>query len=243
MTAARSACGAAPWRRGAWLVRVRVRVRLLVLVLCAAAGLAGCERQMRNMYVQPRYEPGAASPLWPDGLAQRVPVEGTVAYAAGDLALTSSGRRGTAMLAAEEAAQGRDAVPPLTTALLQRGRERYEIHCLPCHSALGDGDGRVVRRGFPSPPTFHQPRLRDAPDRHLYDVITEGYGVMPRYGDRVAPADRWAIVAYVRALQLSQNAPVAAAGPQAAGRPAASAVSAVSAASAASAAASTGGAP
>jgi mono/diheme cytochrome c family protein len=182
---------------------------LLALVLPLAIGLAGCERQMRNMYVQPRYEPGAPSPLFPDGLAQRVPVEGTVAYAAGDLALTSSGRRGTEVPAAEAASQLRSAPPPITLALLQRGRSRFEIHCLPCHSALGDGDGRVVRRGFPSPPSFHQPRLRDAPDRHLYDVISDGYGVMPRYGDRVSPEDRWAIVAYVRALQLSQHAQVA----------------------------------
>lgn len=182
------------------------RAIAVLLTLPVALGLAGCERQMRNMYVQPRYEAGAASPLWPDGVAQRAPVEGTVAYAAGDLALTSSGRRGNAVLADEDVAQQRQALPPLTTALLQRGRERYEIHCLPCHSPLGDGDGRVVRRGFPSPPTFHQARLRDAPDRHVYDVISEGYGVMPRYGDRVAPEDRWAIVAYVRALQLSQYA-------------------------------------
>jgi hypothetical protein len=74
---------------------------------------------------------------------------------------------------------------------------------------VGDGDGPVVRRGFPHPPTYHQPRLREADDRHFFEVITQGYGVMPSYADRVAPADRWAIVAYIRALQLSQYAPVA----------------------------------
>ncbi len=91
-------------------------------------------------------------------------------------------------------------------ALLQRGRERFDVYCSPCHSVVGDGDGMVVRRGFPAPPSYHIERLRAAPDHHFYDVITHGYGVMYPYGDRVAPDDRWAIVAYIRALQLSQHA-------------------------------------
>ncbi|MGH8797704.1 MAG: c-type cytochrome, partial [Caldimonas sp.] len=99
-------------------------------------------------------------------------------------------------------------------ALLLRGQERYTIYCMPCHSPAGDGDGPVVRRGFPAPPSYHSERLRGAPDRHYYDVITHGYGVMYPYADRVAPADRWAIVAYIRALQLSQHAPVAALPPE-----------------------------
>jgi mono/diheme cytochrome c family protein len=94
-------------------------------------------------------------------------------------------------------------------ALLQRGQERYSIYCLPCHSPVGDGDGRVVRRGFPRPPNYHEERLRAAPDQHFFDVITHGYGVMHSYADRVPPQDRWAIVAYIRALQLSQHAEVA----------------------------------
>ena len=93
--------------------------------------------------------------------------------------------------------------------LLEKGRERYMIYCMPCHSPAGDGDGLVVRRGFPAPPTFHQDRLRVASDRHVYDVIKNGYGVMVPYGDRIEPHERWAIVAFVRALQLSQHAPVA----------------------------------
>ncbi|HET7401270.1 MAG TPA: cytochrome c, partial [Usitatibacter sp.] len=101
---------------------------------------------------------------------------------------------------------------PVTLALLQRGQERYGIYCVPCHSPLGDGDGMVARRGFPHPPSYHIDRLRRAPDRHFYDVITNGYGVMYAYGDRVAPPDRWAIVAYIRALQRSQGARLAAAG-------------------------------
>jgi mono/diheme cytochrome c family protein len=83
------------------------------------------------------------------------------------------------------------------------------IYCMPCHSPAGDGDGLVVRRGFPAPPTYHQDRLRNVPDRHIYDVIRNGYGVMVPYGDRVEPADRWAIVAFIRALQLSRHAEVA----------------------------------
>ena len=114
-------------------------------------------------------------------------------------------------------AQARDAtaeeaqtIPyPVDLALLKRGQDRYMIYCVPCHSPAGDGDGLVVRRGFPPPPSYHQDRLRNAPDRHLYDVISKGYGVMVPYGDRVEPADRWAIVAFIRALQLSQHADAA----------------------------------
>jgi mono/diheme cytochrome c family protein len=97
---------------------------------------------------------------------------------------------------------------PITLALLARGRERYDIFCAPCHSPAGDGDGMVARRGFPAPPSYHIERLRRVPDSHLYEVITQGYGVMYPYADRLSPEDRWAIAAYVRALQLSQSAPV-----------------------------------
>ncbi len=179
---------------------------LLALLLAA---LAGCERHMRNMYQQPRYDPGEASQLFGDGKAARPPPDGSVAAAAGELAATSSGRRGRELPEQWRAAYGAGSPPPVTRALLQRGQERYTIYCVPCHSPVGDGDGRVVRRGFPHPPSYHEQRLRDAPDRHFFDVITRGYGVMYSYADRVAPADRWAIVAYIRALQLSQHAQLA----------------------------------
>ncbi|MGI8891649.1 MAG: c-type cytochrome [Chthoniobacterales bacterium] len=94
----------------------------------------------------------------------------------------------------------------VTPVLLQRGRQRYEIYCSVCHGAAGDGNGEIVRRGFPAPPTYHNERLRNAPIGHFYDVITNGYGVMYSYASRVEPGDRWAIAAYIRVLQLSQHA-------------------------------------
>ncbi len=96
--------------------------------------------------------------------------------------------------------------PPVTLALLERGQERFRIYCTPCHSELGDGRGMIVQRGFPAPPSYHIDRLRQAPVQHFYDVITNGYGAMYSYANRVQPADRWAIAAYIRALQRSQNA-------------------------------------
>ena len=176
-----------------------------VALLAAACVLAGCERTMKDMYVQPRLGPDAASPLFPDGKGSRPPPPGSVAVASGDLALASGGRQGRDDLIARDAALAASAAPPADLALLTRGQSRYDIFCAPCHSPLGDGDGRVVRRGFPHPPSFHQARLRDAPDRHLFDVIGQGYGAMPSYADRLTPQDRWAVVAYVRALQLSQD--------------------------------------
>ncbi|MCK9686275.1 c-type cytochrome [Scleromatobacter humisilvae] len=180
-----------------------------LLLVAAACALAGCERTMKNMYVQPKLGPDAGSPLWADGKGSRPPPPGSVAIASGDLAKTSSGRHGRDEIEAREAADAASAPPRIDLALLRRGQARYDVDCAPCHSIVGDGDGMVVRRGFPRPPTFHQARLRDVPDRHLFDVITQGYGVMVPYADRVTPQDRWAIVAYIRALQLSQDAHVA----------------------------------
>jgi mono/diheme cytochrome c family protein len=94
--------------------------------------------------------------------------------------------------------------PPMTLALVQRGRQRFNIFCSECHGFGGDADGMVVQRGFPKPPSFHEARLVNAPDEHFIDVITNGYGVMYSYADRVPPADRWAIAAYIRALQRTK---------------------------------------
>ena len=99
--------------------------------------------------------------------------------------------------------------PPVTLELLQRGQERFRIYCTPCHSELGDGRGMIVQRGFPPPPSYHIERLRTTPVQHFYDVITNGHGAMYSFANRVQPADRWAIAAYIRALQRSQNATLA----------------------------------
>ena len=113
-----------------------------------------------------------------------------------------------------ESAIARDAAPVsppvLSLALMRRGQQRFGIYCAPCHGATGDGHGMIVERGFPAPPAYTIDRLRQAPTRHFYDVITDGYGVMFSYADRVAPPDRWAIAAYIRALQQSQSTELAA---------------------------------
>ena len=178
-----------------------------IALLLALTMTSGCEKLARNMYDQPRYKPMRESRLFADGSSARAPVPGTVAAASGVLAGTSSGRVGAQLekeRVRDEAAK--ENPYPVTMALLHRGRERFNIYCAPCHSPLGDGDGMVARRGFPHPPSYHIDRLRQAPDRHFYDVMTQGYGIMRPYADRVPPEDRWAIVAYIRALQLSQYA-------------------------------------
>ena len=182
----------------------------LACIAIAVCVLAGCERAKQDMYDQPRYKTYAPSPLFEDGASARPPVAGTEPRARGAFADSSGGREGVDLVRRDAAADEARTIPyPVDLALLKRGQDRYVIYCVPCHSPAGDGDGLVVRRGFPPPPSYHQDRLRDAPDRHLYDVITKGYGVMVPYGDRVEPADRWAIVAFIRALQWSQHAPAA----------------------------------
>ncbi|HLK25396.1 MAG TPA: cytochrome c [Caulobacteraceae bacterium] len=161
---------------------MRARIGLLAL----ASMLAACDQ----MASQPRDVTYGRSQLFQNGMAMQAPPDGTVAQGA----------------AASQAAL--DDRPPMTAALIARGEQRYMIDCAVCHDAAGYGLGVVPSRGFPQPPSFHSPRLRAASSRHFVDVITNGYGVMYAYRDRVLPADRWAIAAYIRALQLSQAAPV-----------------------------------
>jgi len=169
--------------------------------------LGGCERAAHNMYEGARDRPLAPSARFDDGSA-RNPVAGSVERSRGVLAETSSGRTGADAEAERVRLDAATSMPlPSTLELMRRGRERFEIFCSPCHGVLGDGDGIVARRGFPHPPSYHEARLRAAPDRHFYEVISNGYGLMYAYGDRIEPRDRWAIVAYIRALQLSQDAP------------------------------------
>lgn len=182
---------------------------------------AGCDRL--DMYDQPRYEPLEASDFFADGLSARQPVEGTIPRGGlrDDEPFFMGKEDGKLVSKTPEAAfraiYGRDAQhfdrpydetsqTELRRALLERGQERFNIYCSVCHGRLGDGDGMIVRRGFRKPPSYHIDRLREAPAGHFYDVITNGFGAMPSYASRVDVADRWAIVAYIRALQLSQNA-------------------------------------
>lgn len=182
------------------------------VTLVASLALAGCEQVFRGMYDQPKLKTAATSPLFVDGQASRLPPPGSLPAAAGEAAANASGRRGGAATARLDAADLASALPSnVDAAVLARGRERYAIYCLPCHGVAGNGDGAVVRRGFPAPPAYRIERLRLAPDRHFFDVVTRGYGVMPSYADRVDASDRWAIVAYVRRLQTDPVAPVTAA--------------------------------
>lgn len=172
--------------------------------------LGACERSRQDMYDQPKYKPLAASPLFADGMSARTVPDGALPQARGPFAGSSSGRIGADAVSDAASAEAAPAMPYAVDArLLTRGQQRYEIYCLPCHGAVGAGDGRIVQRGFPRPPPFDVARLRGAPDRHLYDVISQGYGVMYPFADKLAPAERWAVVAYLRALQLSQHADAA----------------------------------
>lgn len=160
-------------------------------------GTAGCELR-QAMYNQEKYEPLEASAFFADGLSFRPQVEGTVAR--GHLRLDEHFYQGTVQ------GQLAETLPvPVDRPLLERGRARYDIFCAPCHDRTGAGNGLIVQRGLKQPPSFHQERLREVPVGHFYDVITNGFGVMYSYASRIPVADRWAIVAYLKALQLSQN--------------------------------------
>ena len=199
-----------PRTRGRWLgVRSSV-LRLALIASCLALG--GCNRFLREMYDQPKLTSLKTSPLFADGMASRLPPPEAVPHSLGVAAAVSSGRRGTDAVAVLDAADARVALPAQpSAALIARGHERYDIYCAPCHSIVGDGDGPVVRRGYPAPPSYRIERLVKAPDRHFFDVITHGYGIMYSYAGRVDAADRWAIVAYVRQLQKLAPPPLAAA--------------------------------
>ena len=158
------------------------------LTLLAAVALAGCKRQ--DMYTQQSSRNWDRNTFFENDAAMRHPVAGTVA---------------------------RDAPNPpvkqpdvITAAMVARGKERFGIFCTPCHGRAANGEGMIVQRGFPHPPSFVEGKLRDAPAKVFYNAITNGYGAMYSYATRVSPQDRWAIISYIRALQLSQNTEVAA---------------------------------
>jgi mono/diheme cytochrome c family protein len=166
------------------------------LGLLAVLALAGCRQDMQD---QPRFKPLAESDFYADLRSARPPVEGTVARGQlhEDLYL-STGKFGN---------NPGDYMPfTVTGDVLARGRERFNIYCAPCHSRFGDGNGMIVQRGFRAPPSFHTERLRKAPLGYFFDVMSNGFGAMPDYASQSPPRDRWTIVAYIRALQLSQAA-------------------------------------
>jgi mono/diheme cytochrome c family protein len=169
---------------------------LPVLVLATTALLAGCVQEMAN---QPRIETLETARFFGDGQGSRPQVQGTMARGQSwELTPVTSGKQDDKPL---------DRNPlPLSFTLLERGRELFDINCDHCHGPAGYGDGMVVQRGFPPPPSYHSDRLRSEPDGRLFEVITEGHGRMPAFRQHLDPPERWAIVAYVRALQLSQYA-------------------------------------
>jgi hypothetical protein len=169
-------------------------------LLAAIAVLPGCRL---DMHVQPKQNPLSRSDFFTDQRSERPPVEGTIAR--GQL------REDTYFYTGKTGNNPGDYMPfPVTREVLDRGRERYNIFCAPCHSRIGDGNGFVPSRGFArKPPSYHIPRLQKAPLGYFYDVISNGFGIMPDYASQIPPRDRWNIVAYIRALQLSQNATLA----------------------------------
>jgi len=180
------------------LTSVSSVVEMFVLALLAL-GASACRQDMHD---QPKYIPLRESTFFGDVRSARPLVEGTVARGhLRDDALLYSGKTGNADAAVFPF--------PVDTRVMARGQERFNIYCSPCHGRTGQGDGMVVRRGYRRPPSYHQDRLREAPVGHFFDVITNGFGAMPDYASQIAPADRWAIVAYVRALQLSEHATLA----------------------------------
>jgi mono/diheme cytochrome c family protein len=189
----------------------------VILVVAFMFFTASCRYDMQD---QPKYKPYKKSDFFNDGRASRELPPGVVprGFLREDKAFYTGKKEGVsnAQVQTTTDAQGNTVVTsfpdaidefpiPVTKELIDRGQERYNIYCIVCHGPTGNGDGMIVRRGFTKPPTYHDDRLRNAPVGHFYDVITNGWGRMNGYAAQIQPADRWAIVAYIRALQYSQN--------------------------------------
>jgi hypothetical protein len=170
-----------------------------MLAASVAIGIAGCRQDMQD---QPKYVPLRSSEFFPNGRSAQEPVAGTIAR--GELHENEyfySGKIGT---------KEQDRFPfPITEAVMERGRERYDIYCSPCHSRVGDGNGMIVKRGYRQAANFHDQKYLTQPVGHFYDVISHGWGAMPDYASQINPADRWAIAAYIRALQSAQSGTIA----------------------------------
>jgi hypothetical protein len=166
-------------------------------IVLALASVVACRQDMHD---QPKYIPLRPSEFFTDGRSARPLPEGTVARGhLNDDVLFYTGKGADGKPA--------DTFPfPVTKDVILRGRQRFNIYCTPCHDRTGSGNGIIVRRGYRRPPTYHSDRLRQVPNGYIYDVITNGFGAMPDYAAQIPPRDRWAIVSYIRALQLSQQA-------------------------------------
>ena len=178
----------------------------MLLALAAATVLSGCRQDMHN---QPKFIPLRSSEFYPDHRSARYPINGTVPRLEDAVVDKEQLDPNSYYLTGKHGAMFGNDLPAnmkADRALLLRGEDRYNVYCTPCHSLVGDGNGMIVQRGFKHPPTFHQTRLRNAPIGHFYDVISHGLGAMPDYATQIHPGDRWAIAAYIRVLQLSQNA-------------------------------------
>lgn len=177
---------------------MRTNLKLASLVL-AIAGLSACRQDMHD---QPKYLPLRPSDFFLDGRSARPLSEGTIprGHLNDDAAyFTGKGADGKPVTAFPIA---------VTKDVLLRGQQRYNVYCSPCHDRTGNGNGMIVRRGYRRPPSYNTDRLRQQPDGYIFDVITNGFGAMPDYAVQIQPQDRWAIVAYIRALQLSQQATI-----------------------------------
>jgi mono/diheme cytochrome c family protein len=176
------------------------RIRSIIAVVACSVLMLGCHL---DMWDGSRLKPLEKSAFYGDGQSSRLPVAGTVPY--------KDPRLDTALYTGKlESGEFVNRIPvELDAALLERGELQFGIYCTPCHGAVGDGEGMIYYRGFPQPATYHIDRLRAAPDGYFFDVITNGFGKMYGYATRINPEDRWAVVAYVRTLQLSQNATLA----------------------------------
>ncbi len=179
---------------------VALRGGLVVLFALGSFGAIGCRQDMHN---QPKLKPNRSSAFFADGSGMRPLPAHTVARGT----LREDIHFYTGRLA--DGSMATELPMPMTRALLKRGQERFNIFCSPCHGRVGEGRGMVVRRGYKQPTSYHDERLRQVPIGYFFDVMTNGFAVMPSYAPQIPPEDRWAIAAYIRALQLSQHVDVA----------------------------------
>jgi hypothetical protein len=171
----------------------------LAIAAVLATGVVACRQDMHN---QPKFQAFERNPFFADQRASRPLVAGVVPRGhLGDDPAFYQGKAATGLVATNPLGVGRE--------VLLRGQERYDIYCSPCHDRTGSGEGMIVQRGYKQPPSFHEPRLRAVPDGYFFQVASDGFGTMPGYAAQVPVRDRWAITAYIRALQLSQHATLA----------------------------------